>query len=137
MIGSFKLTHLIYPVVTNIFLVVLLALSATALSAEPDDNDAANAKSLADMLRAARQVISSNQNLINDPNLGDKGLSGQIVLQKAIELYKKNTGTDPATHISAVQAVLDAGATPFMHFGQRDPTAAIDFYRTQVLPKLH
>ena len=47
------------------------------------------------------------------------------------------TGTDPATHISAVQAVLDAGATPFMHFGQRNPAAAIDFYRTQVLPKLH
>jgi len=47
------------------------------------------------------------------------------------------TGTDPATHISAVQAVLDAGAVPFMHFGQRDPGAAIDFYRTQVLPKLH
>lgn len=45
-------------------------------------------------------------------------------------------GTDPATHISAVQAVLDAGAIPFMHFGQREPAAAIDFYRTQVLPKL-
>jgi hypothetical protein len=47
------------------------------------------------------------------------------------------TGTDPTTHIRAVQAVLDAGATPFLHFGQRDPAAAIDFYRTQVLPKLH
>ena len=47
------------------------------------------------------------------------------------------TGTDPATHIAAVQAVLNAGATPFMHFGQQDPTAAIDFYRTQVLPRLH
>ena len=47
------------------------------------------------------------------------------------------TGTDPATHIAAVQAVLDAGATPFMHFGQRNPEAAIDFFRTQVLPKLH
>lgn len=47
------------------------------------------------------------------------------------------TGTDPATHISAVQAVLDAGAIPFMHFGQRDPVAAIDFYQKQVLPELH
>jgi F420-dependent hydroxymycolic acid dehydrogenase len=47
------------------------------------------------------------------------------------------TGTDPATHISALQAVLDAGATPFVHFPQRDPTAAIGFYRTDVLPKLH
>jgi F420-dependent hydroxymycolic acid dehydrogenase len=47
------------------------------------------------------------------------------------------TGTDPATHIKAVQAVLDAGATPFMHFAQRNPLAAIDFYRAKVLPQLH
>ncbi len=46
------------------------------------------------------------------------------------------TGTDAATHIKAVQAVLDAGATPFMHFAQRNPLAAIDFYRTAVLPRL-
>lgn len=47
------------------------------------------------------------------------------------------TGTDPAAHIRAVQAVLDAGATPFMHFAQQDPGDAIDFYRTRVLPHLH
>jgi TAT-translocated FGD2 family F420-dependent dehydrogenase len=46
------------------------------------------------------------------------------------------TGTDPTTHAAAVQAVLDAGATPFMRFPQRDPAAAIDFYRTNVLPQL-
>ena len=47
------------------------------------------------------------------------------------------TGTDAATHITAVQAVLDAGATPFIRFAQRNPLAAIDFYRTAVLPRLH
>jgi F420-dependent hydroxymycolic acid dehydrogenase len=47
------------------------------------------------------------------------------------------TGTDAATHITAVQTVLDAGATPFMRFAQRNPLAAIDFYRTAVLPRLH
>ena len=47
------------------------------------------------------------------------------------------TGTDPATHIKAVQAVLDAGATPFLRFAQQNPLAAIDFYRTAVLPRLH
>jgi hypothetical protein len=36
-----------------------------------------------------------------------------------------------------VPAVLDAGATPFMHFPQQNPLTAIDFYRTQVLPRLH
>lgn len=47
------------------------------------------------------------------------------------------TGTDAATHIRAVRRLLDAGATPFMHFPQQDPVAAIDFYRTEVLPSLH
>lgn len=39
-------------------------------------------------------------------------------------------GTDPGVHIGAVQAVLDAGAVPFLHFPQDDPITAIDFYRT-------
>ncbi|WP_301150406.1 F420-dependent hydroxymycolic acid dehydrogenase [Mycobacterium simiae] len=47
------------------------------------------------------------------------------------------TGTDPKTHISAVQKILDAGATPFLHFPQHDPTTAIEFYRSRVLPQLH
>jgi TAT-translocated FGD2 family F420-dependent dehydrogenase len=46
-------------------------------------------------------------------------------------------GTDPANHIRAVQAILDAGAVPFLHFPQDDPTTAIEFYRTNVLPRLH
>ncbi|ARG75567.1 F420-dependent hydroxymycolic acid dehydrogenase [Mycobacterium kansasii] len=45
-------------------------------------------------------------------------------------------GTDPSTHIGAVQAVIDAGAIPFLHFPQDDPTVAIQFYGTNVLPKL-
>jgi cytochrome c553 len=82
--------------VCGIFLIALLGLSAVPLRAAADD-DAVIATSLADMLRAARQVISSNQARINDPNLGDKGLNGQVVLQQAVEIYKKATGTDPAT----------------------------------------
>jgi hypothetical protein len=78
------------------FLLLGVVLSVTPLIAGPDD-DAAIATSLAGMLRAGRQVISNNQSLINDPNLGDKGLSGQVVLQQAIEIYKKTTGIDPSS----------------------------------------
>ncbi len=46
-------------------------------------------------------------------------------------------GNDPAVHINAVQGVLDAGAIPFLHFTQNDPVSAINFYRDNVLPKLH
>jgi hypothetical protein len=90
MVGSF--TQLAF----GAFLIFVLGVSAAPLHAGPDD-DAAIAKSLADMLRAARQVISGNQARINDPNLGDKGLSGQVVLQQAVEIYKKTTGMDSAS----------------------------------------
>ena len=80
----------------GVFLIGCLFSLVVPVQAAPAD-DANIAKNLADMLRAARQVISSNQAHINDPNLGDKGLSGQVVLQQAIELYKKATGTDPAS----------------------------------------
>ena len=82
--------------VCGIFLIAVLGLSAVPLRAAADD-DAVIATSLADMLRAARQVISSNQARINDPNIGDKGLNGQVVLQQAVEIYKKATGKDPAS----------------------------------------
>ena len=52
-------------------------------------------------------------------------------------IHRWTTGTDADNHIAAAQAVLDTGATPFMHFPQRNPLAAIDFYRNAVLPRLH
>lgn len=83
------------PLVIVLSLITVFGLAAAPLRASTDD-DALTAKTLADMLRAARQVISNNQNRINDPDIGDKGLSGHVVLEQAIELFKKSTGTDPA-----------------------------------------
>ena len=67
-----------------------------------------------------------------------------VEIQRAAEsnpidkvLANWTVGTDPSPHINAVQAVLDAGAVPFLHFPQDDPISAIDFYRSNVLPKLH
>jgi hypothetical protein len=40
-------------------------------------------------------VISANQKLINDPNIGDKGLTGDVVLAAAIESFRKATNVDP------------------------------------------
>jgi TAT-translocated FGD2 family F420-dependent dehydrogenase len=58
-----------------------------------------------------------------------------VPLEKVLANW--TVGTDPATHVTAVQAILDAGAVPFMHFPQDDPTIAINFYRDNVLAKLH
>ena len=52
------------------------------------------ALSLATLLRSARAVISDKQKHINNPEIGDKGLSADVVIGIARENYKKATGTD-------------------------------------------
>ena len=63
----------------------------------PSAEDLRIAQSLATMLQSARAVISAHQAEINDPAKGDKGLSGQNVLEEAIANYQKKTGKDPRT----------------------------------------
>ena len=75
---------------------LLLAILASA-PAQATDDDATIARDLAEMLRAGRSVISNNQARINDPNLDDKGLGGQQVLQQAVAIYREATGQDPST----------------------------------------
>lgn len=63
--------------------------------AQPSTDPLATAISLAELLRSARTVISTNQERINDPTLGDKGLTGEIVLDDAIGIFAGKTGFDP------------------------------------------
>jgi hypothetical protein len=69
---------------------------ASLISADPFDEDLLIGKSLADLLQAGETVISREQDRINDPKLGDKGLDGAVVLQQAREIYRTTTGVDPA-----------------------------------------
>jgi hypothetical protein len=78
-------------------LFVALAIASTPLAAAPPaDGDMVIAQGLAQMLRDARTVISNNQDLINNPQLGDKHLTGQVVLDQALKSYEQATGSDPA-----------------------------------------
>jgi hypothetical protein len=70
---------------------------AAAGPAGAQDDDMAIARSLAEMLRAGRAVVSSNQARINDAGLGDKGLDGKEVLAQAVKIFQKSTGIDPMT----------------------------------------
>jgi archaellum component FlaG (FlaF/FlaG flagellin family) len=76
-----------------LWIVCLTAAAAVAATPRADE-DAVIAQSLAEMLREARTVISNNQELINNPELGDKHLSGQVVLNQAVKGYAKATGSD-------------------------------------------
>jgi len=66
-----------------------------AATAAPAEDDMAIAQNLAEMLRDARTVIYDQQDLINDPQLGDKHLTGEAVLEQTLARYVKNTATDP------------------------------------------
>jgi len=52
-------------------------------------------RSVTKLFRATRAVISQNQKLINDPNTGDKGLTGEVVIRKAWENYNKLSNKRP------------------------------------------
>ena len=51
-----------------------LMLGQAMLASEAEDTR--TALNLAKLIQAARSVISANQELINDPDIGDKGLTG-------------------------------------------------------------
>jgi hypothetical protein len=82
-----------------VLLLVLFALGlavASAAEAAEADDDMAIALNLAEMLRASRAIISAEQSRIDDPELGDKGLTGQVVLDRAVARFRQATGIDPA-----------------------------------------
>ena len=77
---------------------MIILLASAALAAAPAaEEDAVIAQSLAQMLQATRTVISNNQDLINNPDVGDKHLTGQVVLDQAVKGYAAATGSDPTT----------------------------------------
>jgi hypothetical protein len=84
------------------------------------DSDASISMRLADLLRSARAVVSRNQDLINNADIGDKGLTGEKVVADSIALFQERTGEDPReidpasrlgqlirAQMNAIQEVID------------------------------
>lgn len=61
--------------------------ATTTTGAANADDQQLDARQLANILSAAEKVIADNQDLIDDPAKGDKGLSADAVLAKAAENY--------------------------------------------------
>ena len=68
---------------TVVFVAALGLCLAADQPAIAQDADIKIGNALADMLRAGRNVVSASQSLINDPNIGDKGLTGEKLVQEA------------------------------------------------------
>jgi hypothetical protein len=61
------------------------------------DDDEEIALNLANMLRSGRAVIAAHQDLINEPGGGDKGLTGEVVLEETIARFQTDNDLDPRT----------------------------------------
>ena len=69
--------------------------TSAGLAQDQDEAELDLALRLAVLLQSARAVIGAEQVLINDPAVGDKGLSGAAVLARATEAYVTKTGGPP------------------------------------------
>jgi len=81
-------------------------LTGPVTAASNDDQ----AEELTTLYRSARGVISKNQAHINNADIGDKGLGGTVVVEKAKVNFESATGAalDMSTNTEAKQAMLDA-----------------------------
>lgn len=77
------------------FLIVMISSIVLAIApARAEVSDKEMAVHLAEFLRSARTVISHNQSLINSQTPVDKGLSGDVVVERANAIFKLKTGYD-------------------------------------------
>jgi hypothetical protein len=81
-----------FGVITAVAMAFLMLGQAMLASEAEDTRTALN---LANLIQAARSVISANQELINNPDIGDKGLTGDVVLAAALERFEQLANVDP------------------------------------------
>lgn len=102
------------PIVSAMSIAVGIFASSLGHAQQSNDADLDLALQLAVLLQSARSVIGAEQALINDPAIGDKGLSGTEVLSRATAAYLAKTGTPPlsdgldARDAELVAALMDS-----------------------------
>lgn len=103
--GHFALKRLIAAVTLSCGLIVGSAVGRQ-VSADQDANIEIGTR-LANFLRAGRSVVSANQALINNPEIGEKGFTGESVVEQAVALYTDKNGAPPdAEGLSPAQTKL-------------------------------
>jgi len=72
-----------------VFTVGISTVQVFAVNEEDLENEASN---VAKLLISCRAVIAKNQGLFNNPEVGDKGFTGEVYASKVIEHFKNATG---------------------------------------------
>jgi hypothetical protein len=74
-----------------VFAVSMSTSRVFAVNEKDLENEAAN---IAKLLISCRAVIAQNQGLFNNPEIGDKGFTGDVYVGKVIEHFKSATGIE-------------------------------------------
>ncbi len=88
--------------------ILVVSLLSAGKNTAATSNYEKSAENMTTLFRAARAVISQNQADINDPNKGNKGLSGDKVVSQAKDNFSKATGHDLDSSTAAAKAMLAA-----------------------------
>ena len=104
--------------------------SLTSNIALASDAELKIALSLADVTRACRTEIANQQSRINDPDIGDKGLSADVIADNIIERLAANGKPDPSkadtgtlegrlllAQMESIKEVIDESQTLFNTIG--------------------
>ncbi len=101
---------MIKSVFFGLFLVFFVFITDVQVYAVDEIELERRAELIAKLLVSCRAVIAQNQELINDPEKGDKGFTGDLYISKAKEHFKNLTGIEvyvsDATSTDPVKKVL-------------------------------
>lgn len=113
-------------------LVIVLALLSGPVPAALADRESdarETGRLLAVLLDCGRVAIGQNQDLINDPDKGDKGFTPEVFAQQTIALFKERTGHD-LTNLSAAQ--VPAMAQPLLARLLEESKKTVATYQTVI-----
>ncbi len=96
--------------------------------------DKDEARQAAELWRFLPKAFKKYYN-IEDPAEIQRVADNEIPFEQLISEWP--VGTDPAVHVEAIKKLFDSGATIInIHSGQSDQKKVIEFYASNVLPKL-
>ncbi|MCR4318972.1 MAG: hypothetical protein NUV74_01370, partial [Candidatus Brocadiaceae bacterium] len=78
----------------GLILVFSVGMSTAWVIADSEKDLEKQAENVAKLLVSCRAVIAGNQGLFNNPEIGDKGFTGDVYVAKVIEHFKNATGVE-------------------------------------------
>ena len=78
----------------GLILVLAVGMSTAQAFATSEEDMEKEASNVAKLLISCRAVIAQNQGLFNNPEVGDKGFTGDVYVSKVIEHFKNATGIE-------------------------------------------